>query len=73
MNAARGSLLLEALFHFQMINPVWPDARPWDSALLVVIALAVVVHQRASTLGPGRGVAQVVPPPGHPTIEEMSS
>ena len=27
-NAARGSLLIPMLFHWQLINPVWPDAQP---------------------------------------------
>jgi uncharacterized protein len=27
-NAARGSLLIPALFHFQMNGPAWPDAQP---------------------------------------------
>ncbi len=73
VNAARGSLLVPTLFHYQMINPAWPDARPWDSVLLVVVAVAVVVHQRASMLGPGRGVTQVVPAPANPNTEEMAS
>lgn len=29
-NDARGSLLLAMLFHFQMNNPLWPDAQPYD-------------------------------------------
>jgi membrane protease YdiL (CAAX protease family) len=27
-NAARGSLLVAALFHFQVNGPAWPDAQP---------------------------------------------
>ena len=30
-NSARGSLLLPMLFHWQLINPFWPDAQPWDT------------------------------------------
>jgi len=30
-NAARGSILLPALFHFQLNNPLWPDAQPYDT------------------------------------------
>lgn len=30
-NASRGSVLLPALFNFQLINPVWPDAQPYDT------------------------------------------
>jgi membrane protease YdiL (CAAX protease family) len=31
VNAARGSLLITALFHFQMNGPAWPDAQPWEN------------------------------------------
>ena len=27
-NAARGSILIPMLFHFQMNNPAWPEAQP---------------------------------------------
>lgn len=30
-NATRGSLLIPMLFHWQLINPFWPDAQPWDT------------------------------------------
>ena len=34
-NAAGGSILVAALFHFQVNNPVWPDAQPWDTLVYV--------------------------------------
>lgn len=37
-NAARGSILIAALFHFQMNNPLWPDAQPWDTWVFVAAA-----------------------------------
>jgi len=39
-NATRGSLLLVMVMHFQLNNPLWPDAQPYDSGML---ALAAVV------------------------------
>jgi uncharacterized protein len=30
-NSTRGSLLWPMLFHWQLINPFWPDAQPWDT------------------------------------------
>lgn len=45
-NASRGSLLLVMLMHFQLNNPVWPDAQPFDSVLLALVALAVVLAGR---------------------------
>jgi membrane protease YdiL (CAAX protease family) len=40
-NAAKGSLLISVLYHFQMMNPIFPDSQPWDN--LIYIALAVIV------------------------------
>ncbi len=39
-NAARGSILTAALFHFQLNNPIWPDAQPWD---MIVFSIAAVI------------------------------
>ena len=41
-NASRGSLLIAVIYHFQMMNPIWPDAQPWDS-LLIIIAAGIIV------------------------------
>ena len=41
-NQARGSLLIAVLYHFQMMNPIWPDAQPWDILLFIVAAVIVV-------------------------------
>ena len=38
-NAARGSLLVAALFHAQMNGPAWPDAQPWDMLGFVLVAV----------------------------------
>lgn len=61
VNASGGSILLAALFHFQMNNPIWPDARPWDSLLLVGVAVVVVLLPRNEMLSRGAGVTRVVP------------
>ena len=47
-NASRGSLLIPVLFHFQCNGPAWPDAQPWDTVVLSVIAVIVVVLDRDS-------------------------
>jgi membrane protease YdiL (CAAX protease family) len=33
-NDSRGSLLIAVLYHFQMMNPIWPDAQPWTISCL---------------------------------------
>ena len=61
VNAAGGSILVAALFHFQMNNPVWPDARPFDSILLVTAAVGLVLLTGGKMLRPGEGVTRVIP------------
>lgn len=41
-NASRGSILWPALFHFQVNNPLWPDAQPYDTYFFVVVAVLIV-------------------------------
>ena len=60
-NAARGSLLVAVLFHYQLINPLWPDAQPWDSWILVGVAAGAVSLHRDTMLRPGSGATEVVP------------
>jgi uncharacterized protein len=48
-NASRGSLLIAVIYHFQMMNPIWPDAQPWDS-LLIIIAAVIIVWLNRSTM-----------------------
>ncbi|MEQ8743016.1 CPBP family intramembrane glutamic endopeptidase [Parasphingorhabdus sp.] len=60
-NASRGSLLLPILFHWQLINPFWPDAQPWDTWILVIVAVAVVIWQRDAMFSRKGGVTEVIP------------
>lgn len=61
-NASRGSLLLSALFHFQMMNPIFPDAQPWDIYLFAITALIVVWLNRREMFRLGSGVTEVLAP-----------
>ncbi len=60
-NSARGSILLPALFHLQLINPLWPDAQPYDTALFVAVAAAVVWLNRDAMFTRQGAVTDVVP------------
>jgi uncharacterized protein len=62
-NASGGSILLSAIFHFQMINPLWPDAQPYDSFLFAAVAVGVVWLNRDSMLRGIGAVTEVVPLP----------
>lgn len=61
-NASRGSILIPALYHFQMNNPFWPDAQPWDSLLFALVAVAVVFLNRKAMFTKGAGVTSVLMP-----------
>lgn len=63
-NAARGSLLVAALFHFQMNNPIWPDAQPWDTLVFAIAAVIVVVGSRRTMLAREGAVTDVLAPAG---------
>lgn len=59
-NSARGSLLWPMLFHWQLINPFWPDAQPWDTWILVVVAAIVVWCNRDTMFTRDGAVSEVV-------------
>src|SRR5574340_1391279 len=61
-NAARGSLLIAVLFHFQVNGPAWPDAQPWDTLVFVAAAVIVVVVNRKSMLGRDGAVTDILVP-----------
>ena len=58
-NSSRGSLMWPMLFHWQLINPFWPDAQPYDTWILAVVAVVVVWLNRA-TLFTRRGAVTAV-------------
>lgn len=60
-NQSRGSILLPALFHFQLINPIWPDAQPYDTVLFVAAATAVVWIHRKAMFNGETAVTEVIP------------
>lgn len=60
-NAARGSILLPALFHWQLINPFWPDAQPYDTVFFVAAAFVIVVLNRRSMFRKEESVTHVIP------------
>lgn len=64
-NSARGSLLLPMLFHWQLINPFWPDAQPYDTWILVGITVAVTWWRRDTLFRREAAVTNVVPRDGN--------
>lgn len=60
-NAARGSVLIPMLFHWQLINPFWPDAQPYDTWILVAVAAIVVWWNRETMFTRDGAVTKVIP------------
>jgi membrane protease YdiL (CAAX protease family) len=60
-NASRGSILLPAVFHFTLMNPVFPDAEPYDTWLLIAVAAGVVWFNRQAMLTRHGAVTEVIP------------
>ena len=61
-NASRGSILLPAIFHLSVMNPVLPDAQPYDTYLLIVVAALVVWFNRTTMFTRHGAVTEVIPP-----------
>jgi uncharacterized protein len=60
-NSSKGSILLPALFHFQLNNPLWPDAQPFDTYFFVAAALVVIWVNRSSMFSSKNAVKDVIP------------
>jgi membrane protease YdiL (CAAX protease family) len=58
-NASRGSLLIAILYHLNIMNPIFPDAQPWDSYLLAIVAVIIVFLKRHEMFQRGSGMIDV--------------
>ena len=61
-NASRGSLLVAILYHLHIMNPIFPDAQPWDSLLLAIAAVVIVFINRRQMFQRASGVTEVLSP-----------
>ena len=59
-NASGGSLLIAILYHFQMMNPLFPDAQPYDNLLFVAFAIIIVLVNRRKMFQRGQGATNVL-------------
>jgi membrane protease YdiL (CAAX protease family) len=60
-NRSGGSILLSAFFHFSLMNPIFPDAQPYDTYLLLVIAALIVGWNRKAMFSRSGSVTMVIP------------
>lgn len=68
-NAARGSLLIAALYHFQMNNPVHPYAQPWDTVIFSILAVVVVLLNWRAMITHEQAVTSVLYPGDERNLE----
>ena len=61
-NASGGSILIAALFHWQINGPAWPDAQPWDYAVYGVAAVLIVLVNRRLMFTRKGAVTQILMP-----------
>jgi len=61
-NASRGSILTVALFHFQLNNPIWPDAQPWDAVLFCSAAIVVLILNRKTMFKQNTAITTIFHP-----------
>ena len=59
-NESRGSLLVAYLYHFQLMNPFFPDAQPYDNLMWIAIAVIVVWLNRNKMFNREAGVTNIV-------------
>jgi len=60
-NRSHGSILLSAFFHFQLMNPIFPDAQPYDTYLLICAASLVVWWNRKTMFAKSNSIVEVIP------------
>jgi membrane protease YdiL (CAAX protease family) len=60
-NHSGGSILLTAFFHFSLMNPLFPDAQPYDTYLLLAAAAVIVWRSRTAMFGKAGAITRVIP------------
>ena len=60
-NQTGGSILLSAFFHFTLMNPIFPDAQPYDTYMLVVAAGFLVWRNKDAMLTSRESIVDIIP------------
>jgi membrane protease YdiL (CAAX protease family) len=66
-NRSHGSILLSAFFHFSLMNPIFPDAQPYDTYMLIIAAILIVWWNRKNMFTRKDSVTEVIPSQGRST------
>jgi hypothetical protein len=60
-NASKGSILLSAFFHFMLMNPIFPDAQPYDTYIIIIVAIYLVWNNRKTMFTRKGAITKVIP------------
>jgi len=60
-NRTQGSILMAVLFHFQLNNPIWPNAQPYDTLVFIAVAALAVWLNRDAMFTRTHAATRVVP------------
>lgn len=60
-NSSRGSILSPTLLHFQLNNPICPDAQPYDTIGFVLVAVVMVILNRKTMFTRDVSVTEAIP------------
>ena len=60
-NSSRGGILPVAVLHYQLMNPIWPDAQPYDTYILLLVAAVITIRERRLMFGRQGAVTEIVP------------
>lgn len=63
---------LEALFHFQLNNPLWPDAQPYDTIFFVLPVALVVWLKRNTMIDCNAGYTKSAPDPREAKLRDIN-
>jgi hypothetical protein len=73
-NRSNGSILLPAFFHFMLMNPIFPDAQPYDTWIIIVISVVVVWINRKTMFTKAGAITRVIPPDeGRETMHDITN
>lgn len=60
-NSSKGSILLSAFFHFMVMNPLFPDAAPYDTYILLLVAAIIAWNNRKAMFTGKEAITNVIP------------
>jgi len=66
LGAIWGLWHMPAFFHFSLMNPIFPDAQPYDTYMLIIAAILIVWWNRKNMFTREASVTEVIPSQNYP-------